>query len=1085
MKILGVRFKNLNSLVGEWNIDLTHPSFVSNGIFAITGPTGSGKTTILDAVCLGLYGRTPRLERIAKSGNEIMSRHCGECFAEVTFEAQGKKWRCHWRQHRARGKPGGDLQQPKHELVDASNDQVVESTIAGVAGRIVAVTGMSFDRFVQSMLLAQGGFDAFLRASPGERSPILEQITGTEIYSRISVRVHERQREEKEKLDSLSAEIGGIEILPPEQESKIRDDLREKKKLAGQLGATAKELGAAIDWRKEIERLKGELSDLETERKNLDRAIADFAPDRQKLLQAQNAMPLDAVYATLESRRKRRADVGKELKNAEEALSGLEKSIADQTEAGTAAEIRVGEAKEKRDAGASLIQAVRALDQQIAGMEKSVSELEKRCAEDKKSLGADVKAGKREEKKRERALEELKEANEYLQNRSRDLWLVDGFAGIESRMNILFSKRKTVDAKKALRLKAEKALKRAEAKIADLAKKRGTLEKSARKSAREIEKLNKALAAVLDGRTLGEFRTEKENLYKNLAFRKSVSGLGDERARLRKGSPCPLCGSLEHPFSEGAIPVPDEVEDRINDLTGSIDDIEKREAAIKVQEEEDSGIRDELKTLDGKKEAAEAEKFSAENRHGELREEVEALQEECAKLESEVAGSLENLYPEDKSLSLDAGLLELLRNRLTEWRTRSESKAGIEARIGESDKELRGLNAGIEAKSTILADNERHAEREKKRLGDCREERKRLFGDKDPGAEEKALRTEVETAEAAERGVRDRLNETLRRRSIEESRVKSCRAEIEAGTPELERSEEEFRKALESQHFADEARYLESRLAPEAMEMLKATQKKLEDSRIELEAKTKDRRGRLEEERAKNLSDKALAAIEEERAVNDAALETLRVAVAKLDGDLARDSMNRDLLRKKQDAVNAQKRECGRWDSLRELIGSADGAKYRNFAQGLTFEMLIGHANRQLGKMSDRYLLTNDGAQPLELKVVDSYQANEIRSTKNLSGGECFIVSLSLALGLSHMASKNVPVDSLFLDEGFGTLDEDALDTALETLSALQREGKLIGVISHVAALKERIGAQIQVIPQTGGRSRLEGPGCCRAVDSA
>jgi len=178
--------------------------------------------------------------------------------------------------------------------------------------------------------------------------------------------------------------------------------------------------------------------------------------------------------------------------------------------------------------------------------------------------------------------------------------------------------------------------------------------------------------------------------------------------------------------------------------------------------------------------------------------------------------------------------------------------------------------------------------------------------------------------------------------------------------------------------------------------------------------------------------------------------------------------------------VAAQSNECLRWDELHQIIGSADGKKFRNFAQGLTFEMLTTQANRQLRKLTDRYLLVRDALQPLELSVIDNYQAGEIRSTKNLSGGESFIVSLSLALGLSQMASRNVRVDSLFLDEGFGTLDEDALETALETLAGLRQDGKLIGVISHVAALKERIGTQIQVIPETGGRSSINGPGCRR-----
>lgn len=110
--------------------------------------------------------------------------------------------------------------------------------------------------------------------------------------------------------------------------------------------------------------------------------------------------------------------------------------------------------------------------------------------------------------------------------------------------------------------------------------------------------------------------------------------------------------------------------------------------------------------------------------------------------------------------------------------------------------------------------------------------------------------------------------------------------------------------------------------------------------------------------------------------------------------------------------------------------------------------------------------------------MVDNYQAGEIRTTKNLSGGESFIVSLSLALGLSKMASQKVRVDSLFLDEGFGTLDDEALETALETLGEIQQDGKMIGIISHVLALKERISTQISVQPISGGRSAISGPGC-------
>ena len=124
MRILQVRFKNLNSLVGQWQIDLTHPAYTSDGIFAITGPTGAGKTTILDAVCLALYGRTPRLNKVTQSGNEIMSRQTGECFAEVTFETNTGRYRCHWSQHLTRKKPDGELQSLNHAIAHAPSGAI-------------------------------------------------------------------------------------------------------------------------------------------------------------------------------------------------------------------------------------------------------------------------------------------------------------------------------------------------------------------------------------------------------------------------------------------------------------------------------------------------------------------------------------------------------------------------------------------------------------------------------------------------------------------------------------------------------------------------------------------------------------------------------------------------------------------------------------------------------------------------------------------------------------------------------------------------------------------------------------------------
>lgn len=160
---------------------------------------------------------------------------------------------------------------------------------------------------------------------------------------------------------------------------------------------------------------------------------------------------------------------------------------------------------------------------------------------------------------------------------------------------------------------------------------------------------------------------------------------------------------------------------------------------------------------------------------------------------------------------------------------------------------------------------------------------------------------------------------------------------------------------------------------------------------------------------------------------------------------------------------------------LNHLIGSADGAKFRKFAQGLTLNHLVYLANEQLNKLDGRYQLQCQQSDTLSLEVVDTWQGDSVRDTKTLSGGESFLVSLALALALSDLVSSKTSIDSLFLDEGFGTLDNDTLEIALVALDNLNASGKMIGIISHVEALKERIDVQVKVEKQSGlGISTLD-----------
>jgi len=328
VKILGVRFKNLNSLMGEWQVDFTHPEYASNGIFAITGPTGAGKTTLMDAVCLGLYGRTPRLDKVTKSSNEIMSRQTGECFAEVTFETQKGRYRCHWSQRRARKRPDGELQQAKHEIADADSGSVLESRIADVGKFIDEATGMDFERFTRSMLLAQGGFAVFLQAPPSERAPILEQITGTGIYSRISEKVHLRRAEERDKLEILQAELKGIQVLSADEEKNLQTGLKEKQDRETELARKVNDMNKALAWLDGMCALEKELGKLDEQRQDFERRKFAFAPESEKLEKARKALRLEGDYREAQALRSEQANETSELGAAVAALPAKDKAAA-------------------------------------------------------------------------------------------------------------------------------------------------------------------------------------------------------------------------------------------------------------------------------------------------------------------------------------------------------------------------------------------------------------------------------------------------------------------------------------------------------------------------------------------------------------------------------------------------------------------------------------------------------------------------------------------------------------------------------------------------------------------------------------
>ncbi len=251
------------------------------------------------------------------------------------------------------------------------------------------------------------------------------------------------------------------------------------------------------------------------------------------------------------------------------------------------------------------------------------------------------------------------------------------------------------------------------------------------------------------------------------------------------------------------------------------------------------------------------------------------------------------------------------------------------------------------------------------------------------------------------------------------------------------------------------------------------TLKALADTANQAETILKERQSQREIHEGQRTTPDPLDVIQTARAQAATALEQVKQRDLEAELTLRRDDECKAKTKELKENIDAQEVKTRIWGQLNDLIGSADGKKFRNYAQQFTLDVLLGYANCHLADLSRRYRLERV-KDTLALMVVDQDMGDEYRSVHSLSGGESFLVSLALALGLASLSSNRVQVESLFIDEGFGSLDTDTLRVAMDALDNLQAQGRKVGVISHVQEMTERIGIQIQVRRQSGGQSRIE-----------
>ena len=211
-------------------------------------------------------------------------------------------------------------------------------------------------------------------------------------------------------------------------------------------------------------------------------------------------------------------------------------------------------------------------------------------------------------------------------------------------------------------------------------------------------------------------------------------------------------------------------------------------------------------------------------------------------------------------------------------------------------------------------------------------------------------------------------------------------------------------------------------------------------------------------------------------------IEGLQQRSGALRATLARDDVARKEAANLAGQIDVANTELTVWQAVDDAIGSANGDRFRRFAQGITLDHMVQLANEHLDALTPRYRLARDASSDLTLHVIDRDMGDEVRGTRSLSGGERFLVSLALALALSGLEGRSSFVDTLFIDEGFGSLDAETLDLALDALETLQGRGRKVGVITHVAAMIERIAVQVRVEKRGAGRSEIKIVGSIGAI---
>lgn len=1221
MKLLKIKMSNLNSLRGNHELDFTKPPLAQQGLFLITGETGAGKTTILDAITLALYGKTPRAQNwTSGSEKEMLSYGESECLAEVEFETDSGTYRCSWQFGLTRT---GNPKTPKRLIAELKPSQSILATKHSEVDEKVTevLKGLDYNRFIRSVLLAQGDFTEFLKGEE-ERSLILERVTNTSIYSEIGYAAYHRLNKEKEALKLLDIKLEDLKYLSDEERDVVKQERADLQATRDGLEAKLKKDEVAFQWLADLEKLQAEAEELSKQRQEAEAALRVLEPKKKRLEQHQKAVAFRNDF-------KQQAMEKQQLQNLEKTIADLEKAVAqgatklkDLSEQKAAQYTAKLAFEEKEKGQQQLLQKARKVQTQWEGEAKALERLQVQYNGLQSRSEQAQEATKKLESQRKQLIEEKLASSKWLEKQANYAplveqdWLADyqnlqlqwlqaskQLKKLQVRKQQLQTQTKAKqqaleESQKALQVSitVEKTATQAfeelsqdedpqTAGIARFSELRKRRETAAERGLRLEELADKIQQRDEQTAALGKINASFTNVEIQLhnaeeqmdkvvfvidQVKDDLEGLkaeerqldlqmnlSERREQLEEGEACPLCGSETHPFRErekGFLPKTYKLlQEEKEKVQSKIDKERAHYQATQVKhrklEQEYSSLTKERKRQEEQLQDVEAEIDAlvkllghqpifedlsllkdtiAEQklRQKEEGQRIEALERHWNQLEqSRVAQAQAQQQLQSSQIrinELKAELKALQSESSEEEKQRRNRETALSTQLQLLQRELSDFSEkSLEALRKELQEIQKAYKLQQKQLQDSTQQEALLAQEyeqrqaqlKETSNALAVLQKELNGQEQKTQALKEEQDALLKGKSIEliEEELSKERKQILQQLNDLEQLvqkkalEQERSKSqleLKKQQFAEEKEALKKALteleaAVKAVGFADTEAARLailEEAEAKAMAEEQQRQQRLLQklqDQDENLSEKQKALKAE--AVTEEAQDELaeRIDATKqkqeellrnegeLNNRLDEDAKNR---RRAQDLIEKREKQhqvSKRWQRLYDLIGKSPNSrgrhKFRDFAQGITLDELLRYTNRHLTVFFDnRYELRRNSDTSLEIDIVDKFQADFCRRLSTLSGGETFLVSLSLALGLSDLASRQADLRSLFVDEGFGSLDADTLNVAMTALHALEAKGKNIGLISHVEQLKDRIATQVQVRKKGSGFSTVK-----------